>query len=88
MAKDYSNYQQKVINNYYQNIDAISLQRIQELITELYLCESPKKTEQLWQRVQKAMINLNIHPQIMDHIMSRRDIKVLANNVEMWQKKK
>ncbi len=88
MAKDYSKHQQKIIDNYYQNLDAIALQKLQEIVTEIYLCESPKKTEQLWQRVSKAMINLKIHPQIMEHIMNRRDVKVLANNVEMWQKKK
>ena len=88
MAKDFSKYQQKVIQNYYQNIDSISLQKLQELITELYLAESEKKTEQLWQRVHKAMIKMKVHPQIMEHIMNRRDVKVLANNVEQWQKKK
>ena len=85
---DYSKHQQKIINNYYQNIDAISIQRLQELITELYLCESEKKTNQLWQRVEKAMINIKVHPQILEHIMSRKDVQVLARNVEMWQKKK
>ena len=85
---DYSKYQQKVISNYYQNIDAISLQKLQELVTELYLCETEKKTTQLWQRVEKAMTKMKIHPQIHEHIMSRKDVQVLARNVEMWQKKK
>ncbi len=85
---DYSKYQQKVINNYYQNIDAISIQRLQELITELYLAETEKKADQLWQRVHKAMLNVKVHPDIINHIMTRRDVQVLARNVEQWQKKK
>ena len=85
---DYSKYQQNAIKNYYQNLDVISIQRLQELVTELYLSETEKKTSQLWQRVAKAMINMNIHPKIQEHIMARKDVQVLANNVEMWQKKK
>ena len=30
-------YQEKVIKNYYQNIDAISLSRLSDLVGELYL---------------------------------------------------
>ena len=35
-----SKYQQKVIKNYYDNREAISLQRLSELVTELYLAEA------------------------------------------------
>ncbi len=85
---EYSKYQQNLIKNYYENLDAISIQKLQELVTELYLCESEKKMNMLWQRVEKAMIKMKIHPQIQEHILARKDVKVLANNVEMWQKKK
>ena len=34
-----SKYQQKIIKNYYDNREAISLQRLSELVTELYLAE-------------------------------------------------
>lgn len=88
MTGEYTKYQQKVINNYYQNIDTIALQRLQEMITELYLVETDKKKEALWQRVHKAMINIKVHPDIINHIMTRRDVQVLARNVEQWQKKK
>ena len=36
---DYSPYQQKIIKRYYRNYDAIKLQRLSELTTELYLAE-------------------------------------------------
>ena len=34
-----SKYQERIIKNYYQNIEGISLQRLSEHVTELYLEE-------------------------------------------------
>ena len=38
-----SKYQQKVIKNYYDNREAIALQRVSELVTELYLAEGKQR---------------------------------------------
>jgi len=49
-----SKYQQKIIKNYYNNVEAISLQRLSELVTELYLAEGKARqstaiyTNHLW----------------------------------------
>lgn len=89
MAKrELSNYQQKLVKNYYENLDTIMLQKLGELVTELYLADSPKKTEKLWQRVEKAMKNLEIKPAVIEHIMSKKDVQVLARNLQEWQGKK
>ena len=45
---NYSRYQQNIIKKYYENRDGIALQRVQELVTELYLSEG-KKREKHWQ---------------------------------------
>ena len=47
MNKNFSKHQQKIIKNYYDNRDAISLQRLSELVTELYLAEG-KARERQW----------------------------------------
>jgi len=83
-AKERSSYQQKVISRYYDNLDTIMLGRLQELVTELYLTSSAAKKEQLWQRVHKAMAKLKIKPAIIEHIMAKRDIAILAKNLEDW----
>ena len=110
MAKqEYSNYQKSVISGYYGNLDTIMLQKLSELVSELYMAETPStrsmpsrparagvpsavegarppqpKLEKLWQRVHKAMINLKIPPAIIDHIMQKRDVQVLAKNLQDW----
>ena len=82
--REHSNYQREVIGAYYANIDSISLDNLQKLVTELYLAESEKKREQLWARVHKSMIKLKVKPSIAEHIMRSKDVTVLARNVEDW----
>lgn len=85
MTKDYSSYQKNVISNYYNNLDTLMLGKLSELVTELYLAESPKKRLKLWERAEKAMINLKIPPAIIQHIMEREDVQILAKNLQEWQ---
>jgi ribosomal protein L29 len=81
---DRSDYQKKVIERYYDQRDAIMLNRLQELVTELYLADSEKKREQLWKRVQAAMEKLGVKPGLMEHILARRSPETLAENVRDW----
>ena len=87
MAKQaYSKHQQKIISNYYQNLDGIMLGKLQEMVTELYLAETKAKSDKLWERTEKAMQKLKIKPNIIEHIMTKRDVTILAKNVEDWLK--
>jgi len=83
---DYSGYQQDVISRYYENLDTIMLGKLQEIVTDLYLADTEAKEERLWQRADKAMQKLKIKPNIYEHIMSRRDVTILAKNLEDWLK--
>ena len=85
MAKnEYSEYQKSVISGYYDNLDAIMLQKLSELVTELYLADTDAKRNRLWQRVRKAMIKLKVPPAIIDHIMQKQDVEILAKNLQDW----
>jgi len=88
MAKrEYSNYQKKVISRYYENLDTIALTRLQELVSELYLADSEKKRTKLWERVAQAMDKLAVPEPIKRHMVTSRDVKVLARNLEEWLRK-
>jgi len=82
--KQYSGYQKDVISRYYENLDTIMLQKISELVTELYLADTKAKKDRLWERTQKAMEKLKIKPAIIGHIMETRDVEVLAKNLQDW----
>ena len=84
--RDYSEHQQKIISKYYSNLDTLMLQKLQALVSELYLADSDKKEDRLWQRAQQAMENLKIPSPIMEHILRTRDVEILAKNLQEWLK--
>ena len=85
MAKnDYSKYQQDVISGYYNNLDTIMLGKLGELVTELYLADTEAKKNRLWQRAHKAMLKLKVPPAIIEHIMQKKDVEILAKNLQDW----
>ena len=85
MAKqEYSSYQKKVIQNYYQHKDTIVLTRLQELVTDLYLAETEAKTKKLWQQVEKALDKMKLKPAIKSRILEKQDVKILAQNLQEW----
>jgi hypothetical protein len=81
---EYSQYQKTVISDYYNNLDTIMLQKLGELVTELYLADTDAKKDRLWQRVHKAMVKLKIPPVIIDHIIQKQDAEILAKNLQEW----
>ncbi len=85
MAKqEYSNYQKKVIQNYYQHKDTIVLTRLQELVTDLYLSETPAKTKRFWQQVEKALDKMKLKPPIKSRILEKQNVEILAKNLQEW----
>lgn len=85
---EYTKHQQKIISNYYENFDTIKLNKLQEIVTELYLADSEKKTNKLWTRAEEAMKALKIPPSIIGNIMRKRDVVILAKNVNDFTKRK
>lgn len=83
-----SEYQKSVIKGYYDNLDTILLTKLGELVSELYLADTDVKKQRLWQRAKKAMVQLKIKPAIVDHIMEKQDVEILAKNLQDWQKEK
>jgi hypothetical protein len=85
MAKNgYTEYQKAVISGYYQNLDTIMLHKLGELVSELYLADTDARRDRLWQRVHKAMTKLKVPDAIIDHILKRKDVQILAKNLQDW----
>ncbi len=66
-----TNYQDKIIKSYYRNRDGIAEQRIQELITDLYLAEG-KKRQQHWKNIRKHLEALGAKPPQLD-LLEKQD---------------
>ena len=85
MAKQaHTQHQKNIISQYYDRLDTIMLTKLQELVTELYLADTNAKRDRLWQRVHKAMSQLKTPASIVEHIMDKRDVEILANNLQDW----
>jgi hypothetical protein len=62
------------------------LQRLSELVTELYLADTEPKRKRLWERAEKAMGQLEIPAEIIGHIVEKRRVEILAKNLQDWLK--
>jgi len=78
---EYSNYQTKVIRRYYENQETIMLQKLGELVTELYLAEG-KKRAAVWKRIVAALTNLKVPQAKIDQILEKDDPVFLAKFLE------
>jgi len=76
-----SKYQQNIIRNYYENRENISLQRAQEIVTELYLSEG-KKREKYWKSLEGHLLKLDVKQQTIDHLIAQNDPMQVAKLVE------
>jgi hypothetical protein len=81
---DYTPYQQKIIKRYYKNLDAILLQRLSELATEVYLSDG-KKRERLWAQVGDSLRKLEFPEPRVSHLLQVRDPALLAEILKELQ---
>lgn len=79
MAREYSRHQRKVIRDFYRNRDAIETQRLQELVTEMYLATTPKKAERLWERARAILERIEgLKPDEIERVVGEHDVEALA----------
>jgi hypothetical protein len=78
MAKT-SGYQDRIIRRYYENKDAIMLQKLGDLVSDLYLAEGKAK-DRLWKRLAAALTNLKIPDEQIQRLV-RSDNPALAANL-------
>lgn len=81
MDRQFSKNVQRKINDFYNNREAVGLQRLQELVTELYLAEG-KKREKTWGYIETALAKTGIKPERIAHLRAKDDPQLLAKVVE------
>ncbi|MCL4203566.1 MAG: hypothetical protein KJ000_13770 [Pirellulaceae bacterium] len=73
-------YQERIIKRYYDNHESISLQRVQELVTELYLSEG-KAREKHWKSLASHLEKLGVAPETIDHLLREQKPELVASLV-------
>lgn len=79
--RDYSRYQKKVIQRYYENRPALDEQRLAELATELYLASDKKKVK-LWESAKELMERLGTPASRVAHVIKTADPALVAEVVK------
>ena len=77
----FSKHQQNIIKNYYNNRDAIALQRVQEMVTELYLAEG-KKRAKLWDSLPGHLEKLGVSKPEIENLVAQEKPELVAKLVE------
>jgi hypothetical protein len=79
--RDFSRFQKKVIQRYYDNRPALDEQRLAELATELYLAADKKKPK-LWESAKELMERLGTPPSRVEHVLKTADPAQVAEVVK------
>lgn len=74
-------YQKGIVNRYYEHLDTITLTRLAEAASELFLCDDKKKADKLWASVEKALDKTAASDAQVKAILAGRDVKKLAELV-------
>jgi hypothetical protein len=82
--EDFTRHQQGIIKRYYANKDQIQLQRLSELVTDLYLAEG-KKREKVWKSITTVLEKMEIPQARIDHLVKQNDPKLIAQLVTELQ---
>lgn len=80
MDRQYSKFQQKAIKNFYDNRENISLQRLGELVTDLYLAEGKGRAAK-WKQITAALGRLGVPAKEIEILVKKDDPALLAKKV-------
>ena len=84
---DFTPYQQKIIKRYYNNQDTLKLQRLAELVSELYLSEG-KKRQRVWSQIAAAMKVLGVPAARIEHLRQQDNPSLVAEVVKELEGRK
>jgi hypothetical protein len=84
---DFTPYQQKIIQRYYDNQGTIQHQRLAELVSELFLAQG-KKRQRLWAAAATAMQKLGVPQSRIDHLLKQGNPSLVAELVKELEGKR
>ena len=81
---EFSKHQLGIIKRYYEHQPAIHLQKLGELVTELYLAEG-KKRDRHWKSTETMLAKLKVPAKRIAHVLDQKDVTILAKLVQELQ---
>ena len=78
---DHTPYQKGIIRRYYEHRDTLALQKLGEIVSDLYVETAPRKVDRAWSRVRAQLLAAGVHPHQAGSIVDDRDLGALAKLV-------
>jgi hypothetical protein len=76
--QDFTPHQQGIIKRFYEHRDTLALQRLGELVSDLYVETSEAKLTRAWKSVHKQLLAAGVHAHQAQSIVTDRDLGALA----------
>ena len=80
--KGYTKYQQKAIKNFYDNNDIRLVQKLGELVSNLYLETNDKKKDTGWKKIKKMLTDLKIHPGEVEFLTKDKTLSLISKKLD------
>lgn len=81
IEKGYTEYQKTVIRNFYENKDLRIIQKLGELVSDMYLETNEKKKESGWKKIKKMLDDLKIHPNEIEFLTKDKNLTVISKKL-------
>ena len=75
---NYTRHQEKIIKRYYDQRSEIAVQRLQELVGDLYLAQG-KKRQQHWKNIALHLESLKVPQPTIDHLRQQDNPELVAS---------
>ena len=76
-----SHHQQGIVKRYYASIDGVTVTKLQELTSDIFLAETDKAKDRMWKSVEAWLTKTPLEPAMRERIVKARDPKLLAEFV-------
>jgi hypothetical protein len=76
-----SHHQQGIVKRYYEHADSQTILKLQELVSELYLCTDPKKQQKMWTKARESLAKSGVNNARIDKVIADHNIEALARLV-------
>jgi hypothetical protein len=80
--KGYTKYQQKAIKNFYNNKDIRLVQKLGELVSNLYLETNDKKKDTGWKKIKKMLTDLKVHPGEVEFLTKDKTLSLISKKLD------
>ena len=80
--KGYTQYQKKVIRNFYDNKDLRLVQKLGELVSNLYIETNEKKKETGWKKIKKILTDLKVHPGEVEYLTKDKNLSMISKKLD------